>query len=85
MRYIILHSAACMPPSCRYGQYRRIAVIELSGDKIPKNIDSRSKSIARIVMTWERLRTGKTRRCAFARAMREAIELCDKLNGKAAS
>jgi hypothetical protein len=44
-------------------------------------ISERAKGCHRIVETWESRNIGKTDRCAFRVALREAEELAARLNG----
>ena len=79
-RYVIIVSQAKMPSSCDgSGSYYRIGLLETDGTQQPKRIDERSRGCVRIVATWERLFRGKTDRCAFARAMKEAESMRDSL------
>ena len=81
-RYRIKTAGASMPASC-WGTYRRIAIVELEpGHDDVARIDARAKGCARIVATWERLSVGKTERCAYARAMREAEAFLGSLEGE---
>ena len=80
-KYIIKSSAACMPSSCKYGPYRRIAVLEVEdGVESVKMISPRARGVKRVVQTWERLYAGKTDRCAFGRAWRYAENLVASLS-----
>lgn len=79
-RYIVKTAAACMPTTC-WGTYRRVAVLEVE-DRVEDvaMISERARGCVRVVETWERLNVGTTERCAYARALREAEALCDRLN-----
>lgn len=80
-RYIVMTAAACMPSSCKYGPYRKVAVVERNLDlPLPVQIHPRHKTIKRIVRKWDRLHHGKTERCAYWQAYNEAEELCKRLN-----
>lgn len=78
-RFVVMTAAAYMPASNRYGEYRRVAVVETNGT-MPRQIHPRHRSVKRIVATWERLNVGKTPRCAFHRAYRDAQEMAANLN-----
>ena len=69
--YQILTASAKMPLSCK-GIYKRIAIVETASAARPKMISPHAKGVIRIIQTWENLHVGKTDRCEFARAMREA-------------
>jgi len=80
--FVIMSSQACMPANC-WGNYRRIAVLEiLCGCKAPKIITERAHQVTRIVQAWERLHSGLGIRDAYSRAYAEAIALCDRLNAE---
>lgn len=83
-RFVVMTAAANMPASCKFGVYRRVAVVETDGEHMPKQINPRHKVVKRIVQTWERLNVGLTERCAFSVAYREAKQLAAELNAKAA-
>lgn len=80
-RYIVMTAKACMPSSCKFGDYRRVAVVECNPEveQAPKQIHPRHKAVARIVATWERLNVGRTTRDAFSRALRAAHDLVAEL------
>jgi len=78
--FITISKAARMPSSC-WGAYRRIAVIEVDDGVVDvKMISERARGVLRVVRTWERLHVGTSGRCAFRRAMAEAIDLEHQLN-----
>jgi hypothetical protein len=84
--YIVKTASARMPSSC-WGRYGKIAVLEVEEDRDldePRIISERARGVVRVVEVWDRLHVGKTARCAFARALREAEALADKLNGSEA-
>lgn len=79
-KYIVKSSAAVMPSSC-WGRYRRIAVLEVDPDvESVTMISTHARGVREIVRTWEKLNVGTTNRCAYAKAMEEAEELCAELN-----
>ena len=77
---IIKVSREKMPSSC-FGAYRyyRIAILEVDEDHIDgvSMISERAKGVISIVREWRNLYKGTTDRCAFARAMTEALELVE--------
>ena len=78
--YIVKTSSAHMPQSC-WGQYARVAVIEMAdGFGAPSMISTRARGVVRVVRTWEDLHVGTTDRCAYARALVQAEALADELN-----
>lgn len=83
MRYIVQSAVAQMPASVRH-RYRHVAVLELDGSlpagELPRMISTRAKGVASIVWHSGPCATGKTPRCAFAKAEAYARELCDRLN-----
>jgi len=79
--YIVQSATACMPSSC-WGRYARLAVLEVDADLTHVSmISDRARGCHRVVRTWERLNVGKTDRCAYGRAEREAEALAAALNG----
>ena len=78
-RYIVMTAYACMPNSC-WGTYRRVAVVETDGIKMPKQINARRRDVVSIVRTWERLNVGSTDRCAYRKAMAEAQRIAREMN-----
>ncbi len=90
----IVKDSADQPVSARvggrwmvFGSYRRVAVLEIDPSTCPpegpRMISDRARGVVRVVETWERLYSGRTERCAFSRAMREAQALADRLNAEA--
>lgn len=81
-RFIIMTAAACMPGTC-WGEYGRIAVVELEPGttEAPKMISTRARGVRRIVSLEDRLHVGG-RYSAFGLAKARAIDLCDDLNGQ---
>ena len=85
--YIVQTASECMPSTCRFGEYRRVAVLEVDpqvleahGYDEPRMISERARGVVRVVKTWDRLNVGTTERCAYRRALVEARELADELN-----
>lgn len=82
-RFIVRSASAWMPASCEFGNYARVGVLELNDGFTAKDvtmISDRARAVKRVVETWERLNVGKTERCAYRRALRDATDLCDALN-----
>lgn len=81
--YIVQTAAACMPSSCRFGRYRRVAVMEVQdGVTEVAMISPRARGVVRVVATWERRNVGSTAQCAYERALVEACELATHLNAE---
>ena len=78
--FIVQTASASMPQSC-WGHYRRVAVLEVPlGVERASMISERAEDVIRIVESWERCNVGKTKRCAYERALAEATELAANLN-----
>jgi hypothetical protein len=68
--YTVASSQAKMPGTC-WGKYRRVALLKHAPGVVPALIrDTRAVSVEK---TWEKLHDGTTRRCAFSRALSEAL------------
>lgn len=78
-RYVVLDSSANMPVSC-WGKYRRVAVVEVRDGATPSMISERAKGVKKIVKLWDNLNVGRTGRCAYRRALSEAVSMADDLN-----
>lgn len=82
-RFIVMTSAAKMPSSC-WGTYRNVAVVEIDhamGEGfVPAYISEHAKGVSRIVRHYGAQHAGRTSRCAYARAKREATELAESLS-----
>lgn len=76
--YQVKVSAARMPSSC-WGRYKHVAVMETVDDTPPAMISERAKGVIRIVKCWYCCHVGGDR-SAYAKALREAEYLCNKLN-----
>jgi hypothetical protein len=83
-KYLVMQAAACMPSNC-WGRYRRVAVVEVVGGfkGCPAMISARARGVVRVVALWDKQSVGKTARCAFHRALAEAVALCARLNAEA--
>lgn len=81
-RFIVQEAAAAMPSSC-WGQYKRVAVLEIEADwpeDTVSMISERARGVVRVVRTWEKLRVGTTERSCYIQARREAGALAAYLN-----
>lgn len=77
--FIVMTASARMPSFC-WGQYRRVAVVEVTQGSAPRMISSRARGVIRIVKTWEKCNVGTTAVCAYERARAEAKDLAMRLN-----
>ena len=87
-RFYVLDKAAKMPSSCKWGGYRKVAVVEAAvPGECPVTIDARRADVARVVCVWDRLSGGRSdgTRTAYARALAEAEKMAARLNDEAAS
>ena len=75
--YTLLTAGAKMPSSCM-GIYKRIGIVEHDENHTPTQIRDTKKQ--RIIETWEKLSVGKTERCAFQIALKDAQKKLEKLN-----
>lgn len=76
--YFLLDKCEKMPSSC-WGKYRRLAIVGVpAGSGEPSRIDTRIKGL-RIVSEWRALSVGKTERCAYRVALRDAREQLDTI------
>ena len=76
--YILRTAKAKMPLKC-WGRYNLIAIMEDEDGANPPMISERAKGVIRIVRTWEKLHVGKTSRCAYSKAYKEAEEYLEDL------
>ena len=78
--YIVQVASANMPNSC-WGIYNRVAVLEVhDGVTRASMISDRSRDVVRVVETWEALNVGKTERCAYRRALKQARAIAADMN-----
>lgn len=78
-KFVVQTASAKMPSSCK-GRYSRVAVLELAdGYERAAMISERAKGVVRICATWEKRSMGKTERCAYRVALREANALAAEL------
>jgi hypothetical protein len=75
--YIVMTSGVHSPTGSGFwGRYRSVAVVLVEDANVqPKMISKRAKGVIKIVRHWGPQSVGKTERCAFAVAMREAETL----------
>lgn len=80
-KFIVQTAKATMPSSCRFGEYRRVAVLEvLAHMDRAAMISERARGVVQVAATWEKCSVGKTDRCAYARALADAEEVAARLN-----
>ena len=80
--YKLMTASAQMPQSC-WGTYRRIAIVQVeTADTEPAMISERAIGVVRIVATWEKLNVGKTDRCAYRKALKEAEKMLSDLRNE---
>ena len=77
-RFIVMTSSASMPASVK-SPYRHVAVVETDGT-VPKMISERARGMVRIVERWGPAFVGRTERCAYQVALREAEAIAAELN-----
>lgn len=82
-RYIVMTAAACMPGPLKFGTYKRVAVVETDGVRMPKQINPRHAAVRSIPFLRDRLNVGTTDRCAFRRALADAEAVAAQLNAQA--
>jgi hypothetical protein len=76
MTYAVMTASAHMPSTCK-GRYRKVAVVEYTGDRPPSRIDPR---ITGVRVVWQRVGcVGLTARCGYQKALREAEYVCANL------
>lgn len=82
MIYQIVVKKERMPASCKFGEYKRIAIVETTDEKYVPMISTRSKNVTRVVRQWNKLNVGKTENCAFERAMKEAVDYLHAISNR---
>lgn len=82
--FLVMTSSAQVKGLARkFGKYRNVAVVEVqSGFDRPKMISERARGMLRIVRHYGSCSVGSTERCQYAVAMKEAEELCARLNAE---
>jgi hypothetical protein len=76
MRGYIVMTASAQRPSSSKGHYRKVALCEVKEvDYPPAMISERARGMVRIVQVWDRLHVGKTDKCEYQRALREAEKM----------
>jgi hypothetical protein len=80
-RYIVRAASANMPNSC-WGTYGKVAVLELEPgfSGVPKMISEHARGVRSVVKLWDKVNVGKTEKCAYQKARKEAEELAAELN-----
>jgi hypothetical protein len=81
--WIVMTASAQMPARCK-GRYRKIALVQLSQHYTahglrPHAISHHARGVLRIVQLGSH-HVGLTDRCAYARALARAEEMCADLN-----
>ena len=76
-------SVALMPGMC-HGDYVHVAVLEVEKGTVPTMISERALGVLAIVWRRERCHVGTTEKCASERAIAEAEERAEELNGMTA-
>lgn len=80
-KYIVMESTAQVKGKmAQFGHYRRIAVVEIEGDDLPKMISERARGVVRIVREWSPMHRGKTERSEYYGARKAAERLAAFLN-----
>ena len=82
---IVYRKSAAMPASCKFGHYRKIAVVELIDPNGPRpvNIDARHRNVLRVARCWDRRNLGEagwSGSSAAALAFAAARELAAEIN-----
>ena len=80
-KYQVIMSA-CTPSSRCWGTYRRVGVLELQSDdcRPALSISDHPARVRRIVRCWDNCNHGTTDRCASAVAMKQALDLAQRLH-----
>ena len=76
-RFIVITASA--PKVGKFGNYRRVAVVETDGTTTPKMISERAKGVVKIVKLWDRVNYGGPK-SAYAVALAEAEAMAAELN-----
>ena len=82
--FIVMTSTAQVSGKARqFGRYRNVAVLEIEPGTKPTMISERARGVRRIVWRSGAVSVGKTDKCAYARAQREAQALLATLQAEA--
>jgi hypothetical protein len=82
--FIVMTSSAKVSGKAKqFGRYRNVAVLEIEPGTRPAMISERARGVRRIVWHSGSVSVGKSDRCAFARAQREAEALVATLQSEA--
>jgi hypothetical protein len=81
--WIVMTSSAQMPSKC-WGQYRRVALVQLTQeytakDWRPKMLSVRARGVVRLI-DYGHHNVGLTERCAYRRTLKEAEARAKELN-----
>ena len=81
--WIVMTASAAMPQSCK-GTYRRVALVHLTqnytaNNRRPAMISERARGVLQVIDMGKHW-VGKTERCAYARACKEAERRALQLN-----
>jgi hypothetical protein len=79
-RFLVMTSSA--KTSAKFGRYRNVAVVETDQTTPPKMISEHARGLVRIVWHSGARSMGKTERCAYRVALREAEEMAERLNAR---
>jgi len=44
-KFVVMTAAACMPGSCKFGIYKKVAVVETDGVVMPKQINPKHNAV----------------------------------------
>jgi hypothetical protein len=78
--FIVITSSAKVSGKARqFGRYRHVAVLEIEPGTQPAMISERARGVRRIVWDSGAVSVGKSDKCAYARAQREAQDVLAKL------
>jgi hypothetical protein len=82
--FIVMTSSAKVSGRAKqFGRYRNVAVLEIEPGTRPAMISERARGVRRIVWRSGAVSVGKTDKCAYARAQREAESLVATLQAEA--
>ena len=82
--FIVMTSTAKVAGKARqFGRYRHVAVLEIEPGTRPAMISERARGVRRIVWRSGAVSVGKSDKCAYARAQREAEALVATLQSEA--
>lgn len=79
--YVVRVSSSNKPSTC-WGRYYDIAVMKVIKGTFPKMISRRARGVVDIYQYWRMCNVGNTDKCCYMRTIKEANEICEKLNNK---